>query len=177
MMTTSSNRNPEFELFVRRFRPALRLSALTMTGDWYAAEDLVQEALIIVHRRWDDVEPAARSSYVRTVMARLLAHERTSPRWQRESILDVLPEPRRCEEEKDEEVADRLVIRDALARLPARQRDAVHLRYWGGLSTNEVARILNVPIGTVRSDLSRAAGGLRMALLPSFPGRLTGPGS
>lgn len=44
-------------------------------------------------RRWDGVEPAARSSYLRTVMAHLLAHERTSARWRRESVRDVLPSP------------------------------------------------------------------------------------
>ena len=146
-----------------------------MCGDWQAADDLVQEALIIMHRRWESVEPAARSSYLRTVMAHLLAHERARARWRRESVQDVLPAPGPHEDEHGK-VLDRLAIQDALASLPARQREAIHLRYWRGLGTDEVARILSIPSGTVRSDLSRAMAGLRMLLLPSFPERRSADG-
>jgi RNA polymerase sigma factor (sigma-70 family) len=172
-MAKALDHNAEFERFVRHSRAALRLRAWTMCGDWQAADDLVQEALIIMHRRWDGVEPAARSSYLRTVIAHLLAHERASARWRRESVRDVLPAPGSREEEA---TVDRLAIQGALASLPRRQRDAIHLRYWRGLGTDEIARILSIPCGTVRSDLSRAMAGLRMALLPSFPERRTADG-
>jgi RNA polymerase sigma-70 factor (ECF subfamily) len=44
----------------------------------------------------------------------------------------------------------------ALARLPLRQREVVLLHAWGDLSYEEIARALDVPIGTVRSRLARA---------------------
>jgi RNA polymerase sigma factor (sigma-70 family) len=144
-----------FEQFVRRFRQDLLLSAAAMCGEWHAADDLVQEGLIVLHRRWHDVEPAARGAYVRTVMAHLVTREHRSVRWQRESLCELLPELPAWPEQED--VADRGAVRDAVAGLPVRQRSAVYLRYWGGLSTDEIARALRVPAGTVRSDLTRAA--------------------
>jgi RNA polymerase sigma-70 factor (ECF subfamily) len=52
----------------------------------------------------------------------------------------------------------------ALAALPAGQRDALLLLAWGDLSYEQAAVALGVPIGTVRSRLSRARGRLRQAL-------------
>jgi len=152
----------EFEQFVRRFRTSLRLSAAAICGEWHAADDLVQEALVILHRRWDDVEPRARGAYARTVMSHLVTQGHSSVRWERELSHDVLPEPAppSCEEE-GEEVANRLAIKEALEGLPARQRNAVYLRYWEGLSTDAIAQALHVPAGTVRSDLVRAVVRLR----------------
>jgi RNA polymerase sigma factor (sigma-70 family) len=73
------------------------------------------------------------------------------------------------EEEEEEEVANRLAVKDAIASLPARQRNAVYLRYWEGLSCRSIAQILHVPAGTVRSDLTRAIVRLRDVLRVSFP--------
>jgi RNA polymerase sigma factor (sigma-70 family) len=176
-MAMAQDRNSEFERFVVRSRGTLQLRALAICGDWHTAEDLLQDALVIVHRRWDDIESSARNSYVRTVMVRLTAQQRSCARSQRESIRAELPEPRKPVQERSQlgievEIADRLAIEDALAELPNRQRNAIQLRYWWGLSTEEIARILRVPKGTVRSDLCRAATGLRRALLPSFPQRV-----
>jgi RNA polymerase sigma-70 factor (ECF subfamily) len=52
----------------------------------------------------------------------------------------------------------------ALARLPAAHRDTLLLVAWGDLSYEEAARALRVPVGTVRSRLSRARGQLRRTL-------------
>jgi RNA polymerase sigma factor (sigma-70 family) len=52
----------------------------------------------------------------------------------------------------------------ALARLPSAHRDALLLVAWGGLSYEQAAASLGVPVGTVRSRLSRARARLRLAL-------------
>jgi RNA polymerase sigma-70 factor (ECF subfamily) len=52
----------------------------------------------------------------------------------------------------------------ALAKLPAGHRDALLLVAWGDLSYEQAAVALGVPVGTVRSRLSRARGKLRQAL-------------
>jgi RNA polymerase sigma-70 factor (ECF subfamily) len=52
----------------------------------------------------------------------------------------------------------------ALAALDSRQRDALLLHVWGELSYTEVATALRLPIGTVRSRISRACAALRGTL-------------
>jgi RNA polymerase sigma factor (sigma-70 family) len=158
-----------FEQFVRRSRAKLLLGAAAMCGEWHAADDFVQETLVILHRRWDDIQPVARAAYARTVMAHLVGREHGSVRRERESLRDVLPEPAGSAlDEGEDQVVIRLTLKDALDRLPARQRTAVYLRYWEGLSTQSIAQSLRVPAGTVRSDLTRAVKRLRADLRADF---------
>ena len=79
------------------------------------------------------------------------------------------------EEEEEEKVVDRLVVWNALHDLSARQQRVVQLRFWGGLSTAEIARLLGMPAGTVRSDLTRAVAQLKGVLGASFNTRERGP--
>ncbi len=61
---------------------------------------------------------------------------------------------------------------DAVARLPRRQREVVLLYVWADLSYEQIARALNIPIGTVRSRLNRARGALGLdAALIQEPSR------
>jgi RNA polymerase sigma factor (sigma-70 family) len=62
------------------------------------------------------------------------------------------------------DLEDALVLRAALGRLPARQRVVVVLRYQEDLSEAEVARLLRLPVGTVKSTASRALARLREEL-------------
>jgi len=138
-----------------------------MCSEWHAADDLVQEALVILHRHWNDIEPQARAAYAQTVMAHLVTHSHRSARWERELLSYVLPE--QATPSREEELINRLVIKDAVNGLPARQRNAVYLRYWEEMPTKAIAQTLHVPAGTVRSDLARALFRLRGVLLSSFP--------
>lgn len=153
-----------FARYVAQVRPALRQNAFALCGDWYAADDLVQDTLMVLYRRWPAVErPAARFAYARVVMVHLLAHEHRGRGRMRERASDSLPELPMEADEMDNAV-DRLVVARALAGLPARQRMVVVLHYWLGLDTGEVARVLSSPPGTVRSQLARALARLRSVL-------------
>ena len=59
-------------------------------------------------------------------------------------------------------------VREALARLEPEQREIVMLREYQGLSYQEIAQVLNVPVGTVRSRLFRAKLALRELLAPTW---------
>jgi RNA polymerase sigma-70 factor (ECF subfamily) len=63
-----------------------------------------------------------------------------------------------------DELVERLLVGDALATLGERPRRVVELAFYGGLSQSEVARRMNVPLGTVKSDLRRALVRLRKVL-------------
>ncbi|WP_344978806.1 SigE family RNA polymerase sigma factor [Streptosporangium fragile] len=145
-----------FREFVSVRSPALmRLAFLLTGGDPHAAEDLLQGALTKTVARWRGVElPEA---YVKQVMYR----QQVS--WWRRRRETAMAEP------PEEAVADgthgaelRIVMRRALARLTARQRAVLVLRYYEDLPEAEVAEILGCSVGTVRSTTHRSLARLRV---------------
>ena len=175
-MRITQGATPEFDQFITSYRARLRLSAFAICGDWQLADDLVQEASMVLHSHWHSIEPTARAAYARTVMWRVatrLHTETQSLRVQLPSVISQSAMPP-TEEEEEEKVVDRLVVRNALHDLPARQQRVVQLRFWGGLSTAEIARLLGMPAGTVRSDLTRAVAQLKGVLGASFNTRERG---
>ena len=143
-----------FEEYVAARRGALLRTAYLLTGSHEDAEDLVQVALIKAVPHWrriaDHPEP-----YVR----KILAHESVS-RWRRrrwrEVSTDELPETS-VEGPSD----DRLELRQALARLPPRQRAVIVLRYYEDLTEKETAATLGISVGTVKSQARDALARLR----------------
>ena len=60
-------------------------------------------------------------------------------------------------------------MRDALTKLPEDQRTAVALHYLDGMGITEIARVLSVPVGTVKSRLFHARERLRIAMERNEP--------
>ncbi|MFE4368024.1 SigE family RNA polymerase sigma factor [Streptomyces sp. NPDC056835] len=153
-----------FARYVIGARPALRRNAFLLVGDWHAADDLVQQTLITLYRRWEHLDQHDKlSGYTRTVMVRLFLSDRRNHRWTRERLVDSTPEPEPTPAEAAR-IEDRIVLLDALATLSAKQRSLVYLRYWEDLSVEESARIMNCSSSTVRSSSSRALRILRERL-------------
>ena len=147
-----------FHAYVSARRSALLRSAYLLTGDHHAAEDLVQTALFKTALRWrrvaagGDPEP-----YVR----RVLYNEHVSV-WRRgRRITEVPVEP-------PEQVGapagseDRLVLREALARLTPKQRAVLVLRYFEDLTEVQTAAVLGCSPGTVKSQTRHALERLRV---------------
>ena len=131
-------------------------AAYLMTGDRQLAEDLVQEAFIKVAMRWKKIGRENPDGYVR----RVLYHDSVSW-WRRRH---EVPVERMADgaAPADPDAVDRvLVVRTALAALTAKQRAVVVLRYFDDLSEREVADVLNVSVGTVKSQTSAALARLR----------------
>jgi RNA polymerase sigma factor (sigma-70 family) len=130
--------------------------AHVMTGSNQAAEDLVQDAFIRVHRHWRRVEHPV--PYLRTAVVNGC---RT---WHRRRALerDRRPDPAPLVVE-DPEIDETL---GALAELTARQRAAVVLRFYGGLPDAEIANVLGCREPTVRSLVHRALQQLKEVLTP-----------
>jgi RNA polymerase sigma-70 factor (sigma-E family) len=156
-------REREFSEYVRQVRPVLHRSLFLLCGDWYMADDLVQQTLVIMYTHWDAIgDQSARTSYARTIMVRLLARERHSSRAKREQVESMPPDE--AQPDQTEGLDERLRVRRALATLSHQQREVVLLRFWVGLQTDEIAHVLLCPAGTVRSQLSRAFARLRVEL-------------
>jgi RNA polymerase sigma-70 factor (sigma-E family) len=155
----ADTRDADFAAYMRARQPALLRTAYLMTGDPHTAEDVVATALAKLYLAWDKVrERESIDAYVR----RIIANETTSlwrrPWRRREVVADVLPDRGRSDT-YDDGRAD-LVWR-AVSALPPRQRAVVVLRYYEELSEAEIADMLGISPGTVKSQASRALASLR----------------
>jgi RNA polymerase sigma-70 factor (sigma-E family) len=155
----NATRNEEFRAYVAERRPALLRTAMRLAADRAEAEDLLQAALAKTYLAWDRIEdPAAVDGYVRRAMVN------TQISWWRRRKLEVYPTDR-LPDRPVEDHTDRSEMHDALGRaldrLPERQRLAVMLRYYEDMSEREIAEVLGVSVGTVKSTVSRAMARLR----------------
>lgn len=131
-----------------------------MLGERSAAEDVVQEAFLGLYRHWDRLDdPANALNYVRSsVLNGCRAALRTQARRSRRDravVPDGWPPYDSAEAAVllSEEHREVLV---AVRGLADRQREALMLRYYLGLSTDETARVMGISAGTVKSAVSRA---------------------
>jgi RNA polymerase sigma-70 factor (sigma-E family) len=157
----------EFREFVTARSPALLRTAYLLTGDVHHAQDLLQTALLGAARRWSGIHRRDQpDAYVRRAMynhqARWWRLRATRP----ESPMADPPQPAAAGDHA-QQIADRDGLMGALRRLPPRQRAVVVLRYYEDRSEAEVASLLRISLGTVRSQASKALAKLR-ALEPSL---------
>ncbi|MCM0675005.1 SigE family RNA polymerase sigma factor [Micromonospora phytophila] len=148
-----------FADFVNARYAALVRHGTLLTGDRGHGEDLAQEALVKTYRAWYRLHPDGDGeAYTRQVMVR--AAWRAGRRlWRREIPTGQLPERREADPYEPRDTA-RLVL-DALRALPSQQRVVLVMRYWAGLSEQEIAAQLGCSTGTVKSRSSRAISALR----------------
>ncbi|MEV6441748.1 SigE family RNA polymerase sigma factor [Amycolatopsis sp. NPDC051716] len=149
-----------FAARVQRFRRV----AFALCGDWHAAEDLVQAMFVQLYRRWRRIRPGTVDAYARRVLLNLfLAGRRDSGR---EYVTSSVPER---ESPSGRDTSLRLDVERALAGLTPRQRAMVVLRFLEDLPVSEVATLLGIADGTVKSQTARGVEALR-AVLPSQTG-------
>jgi len=157
----SVERDASFREFVRQRGHALSRVAYLLTGDHQLAEDLVQTALARAAARWGRLASAGDPEpYVR----RIMVNERTT--WWRRGRYERVGLPGTAEAlpagpDEAERITRRVALLSALARLSARQRSVVVLRFFADLSVEETARTLGCSAGTVKSTTSDALARLR----------------
>jgi RNA polymerase sigma factor (sigma-70 family) len=137
---------PNFEDFYREHWSGAKRLATCVAGSAAAGEDIAQDVFDRMYRRWGVAdEPAA---YLRVaIMNGCRSYHR-----KRRTEQDRLP----MLASGDATAEARGELDDVVAALPERQRTVVELRYWGGLSEAEIAEVLGVAPGTVKSLASRA---------------------
>lgn len=149
-----------FEDFVTARWAALYRTAHLLTGDPTAAEDLLQTTLIKVFAQWQRVQRAdAPDAYVRKMLLNeMLGERRKSGR--RAQKAHLVPVPAVA---TDPAAASptRLDLWDQVQVLPPRQRAVLVLRYYEDLSEAEIAGVLGISTGTVKSQASLALRTLR----------------
>ena len=160
-MSQKSNRPVDWEALVTQNENRLYRAALAILGDPHEAEDAVQDAFV----RYLEKAPQALEN-PSAWLTRVLVNgckSRLRLAWRRVGPLsDALPAPGPEEREELEE----------LFSLPPEDRAVIHLHYYEGYSTDEIAGLLSCRPGTVRSRLFRARERLKKLLEESQKGGL-----
>jgi RNA polymerase sigma-70 factor (ECF subfamily) len=154
-----------FEVLYRRYARAVLGLALRRLGDRGRAEDAVQEAFAAIWRSAKSYRPerGPGAPWLYAVARNAISDRgraRTEPPTQAPE--EASPEPGPDEQAHQGWLAWR--VHRALDELPENERRLIELAYWGGLSQSEIAEMLGIPLGTVktrtRSALMRLAGDL-----------------
>lgn len=157
-------------IFYRRYSGLIFSLAWRMLGDEARAEEVLQETFIRVWRAAITFDPTRGrvETWVVTIARNLalttLRKRRTA------SIENHLDEATAIPDERDdpERAAStndtRRIVREAVAQLPANQREVVLLAYFDGLTHAEIADRTGEPLGTVKSRLRLALGRLQSTL-------------
>lgn len=143
-----------FTAWVGLRRDVLLRTAYLLTGDRQRAEDLLQDALVKVARRWGRLRDGNPDGYVRQV----LYHSHVS--WWRSHREVPVPELYGGVQVEDK-TDNRIILRQALARLTSKQRAVIVLRFMDDATERETAEILGVSVGTVKSQTAAAVRRLR----------------
>ena len=163
-----------FEELVRTQQHRVYGLALRMLGNAAEAQDVAQEAFLRAHRGLADFRGDARLStwlyqiVSRLCLNRLAGSERRLARHGEEALAqvpDARPGPDQALERGELEEA----LHRAIAELPEERRIVVVLRDVEGLAYEEIAEVLELPVGTVRSRLHRARLDLKEKLERFFP--------
>jgi RNA polymerase sigma-70 factor (sigma-E family) len=157
----------EFALWTGTALPGLLRFGHVLTGSAASAEDLVQTALAktwsVVARRTSGAAIEDLSAYVRRVMVTSYASW-----WRRSAVKEsmllastsMVADPSGAADERD------AIVR-ALATLPAKQRAVIVLRFYEDLSEADIATVMGISRGTVKSHASRAIAHLEQVLAPA----------
>ncbi|HEY3727393.1 MAG TPA: SigE family RNA polymerase sigma factor [Solirubrobacteraceae bacterium] len=158
-------RRADFDHFVIESTDGLLRTAYLIVFDLPEAEDLVQETLLKVAKRWRRIRRMEHpTAYARRILVNL-ALDSAGQRSRTRSELTGQTPPERPDEAGDcaaVDTHDELV--NALAALPPRQRSVLVLRYFLDLPEAEVAAALSCSLGTVKSTSSRGLARLEQAL-------------
>ena len=151
------------ELYAQHYRALVQLAVLWVR-DMSTAEEVVQDSFIAIHGGWrrlrdtDNALPYLRQAVVNRARS-VLRHRGVVER----SVLDTPPDVPSAEQSALARLEQAAVLA-ALRELTDRQREAITLRYFAGLSECEIAAAMRVSRGSVKSHTSRGMAALRTAL-------------
>jgi len=137
------------------------------------SEEVAQEVLLEIWRtatRYDPSRAGVRSWAVMLAHSRAVDRVRSSERRRAREKATALPEPPAVDEVSEAAVSAFEVrrVRKALAELSDVQRESVRLAFYGGHTHTEVAALLGVPLGTVKTRIRDGLGRLRLHLGPEL---------
>jgi RNA polymerase sigma-70 factor (ECF subfamily) len=169
-----------FALIVSRWQQPIQNLCTRMTGDPHRAEDLAQEAFVRLYSKRFDYEPSAKfSTYLWRIALNLCYDELRKLQRRKETSLDADEGEKliRLEDvagnaEQPQAVLEATEraeqVKAALLKLPELYRSVVVLRHYEDMKFREIADVLNIPEGTVKSRMAEAMSQLAELLKPAL---------
>lgn len=147
---------------IERYQQAIHRFCFGILRDTGEAEDVTQETFIAAYQKLHSYDPKYKFSTWLFVIAR----RRSFNVIRRAKRFVLLGNDSHVDVRLDEHLpADILDVRRAVENLPTRYREPVEMFYWMGLSQNEIAQILGITTGAVKTRLTRAKDELRKELV------------
>ena len=156
----AGERDAEFRSFYMDQAPRLKRLALFMTGDSDRSADLAQEALLRAYRKWPRIRNEDPGPYVRATLVNLCRNDYRRKMVERRKQ----PDPQRDVQSSEPGVDESLRVAEALKVLSPIRRATLLLRFYEDMPEAEIARVLDRPLNTVKSDIRRGLERLRPVL-------------
>jgi len=163
-----------FDEIVRRYRDPLYNFVVRLLGDSFFSEDVVQETFVRVYRNKHRYHQVAKfSTWIYTIASNLAKTElrrrkvrnffSISSKGEDEKDYDLVDQDTDIERDVDGLIKGEMILKEINA-LPYHFKEAVLLRDIQDLSYEEIAQILDVPLGTVKSRVNRGRSRLQKKL-------------
>lgn len=155
-----------FAILVRRHTDRFYAASYRLTGNANEAEDLVQDAFLKIWQR-PDIWKEDKGAKFTTWFYRILVNQnidrmrKNKSMAQDNSVLEFMPDNRATPETETAMNEEQKRMEEAIASLPERQKTALTLCFYEGLSNAEAARIMDVKVKALESLLIRAKTGLK----------------
>jgi RNA polymerase sigma-70 factor (ECF subfamily) len=175
-MTSGLNEPEGFRGAFAEHHRKVYAAAFGVLGDAALAQDVVQDVFLRVWRRPEAYNPTRGDlgTYLR-----LMGRSRALDLWREGQVrgraaerlkLTGGPVEPRVEEQPEplfEQGENGAAVREALGQLPETQREALVLAYWGGLTADQIAQRIHVPLGTAKSRIRLGLARLRAEFAPA----------
>lgn len=155
----------KYKLLLDRYQPGLVRHCFVMTHDYEMANDITQEASIKAYFQLNKYDANYRFSTWLYKIATNICLDYLKKR--KNVSLDDIPEPASSEAsilEKMDKRERAKTLHGAVRELPVKYQTVISLYYWEELSYEEIATVMNVPLGTIRTWLKRAKEQLKEVL-------------
>jgi RNA polymerase sigma-70 factor (ECF subfamily) len=152
-----------FSILYSRLAPALYGMAFRMMNDAKEAEDVLQEGFTYIWRRANSYDPARSSTYAWAVMiVRNKAIDKLRTRQRGEKLREKVTSEAGLFAEQDDVSAQEPLfrersaqVREALKQIAPEQRQALELAFFSGLTHEQIAEQLSIPLGTIKARIRR----------------------
>ena len=150
-------------LYERRHADMVRFAAF-LAGDVTAAEDIAQDAFAKVFDAWDSIDDLERvDAYLKSTVVNLVRGGQRKQQVAERNVTQHLTAVPSAEDDAVGRIGRGRVLA-AVADLPLRQRACVVMRHWMRMTETEIASVLDLSVGSVRTHIKRGTAHLKSTL-------------